>query len=491
MKTLLNCPDPVVLTSGITQKNGSQEKLKLMSTMVILLLLLASFVSGQKGITIIDSTLNAYYQEGKLNGNILIAEKGQIIYSRSFGYANAVTGEKLNEHSVFGLASVSKQFTAMAIAMLKEQGKLNYDDKITTYFPELTAYDQVTIRNLLNHTSGLIPEMEQLSNTREGREYLSTRLTGNTATNKDIIAFLSIYKPKLRFTPNTKYEYCNTGYLLLASVIEKVTGLTYAEYLEKAIFKPLEMNHTFNYSPDILPDTIKNFAYDYMYSESSKKYGRADSLKGTITLKGAFYGGGTIYSTVLDLLKWDRALYTEKLISFSGLKEIFNPNVLSDHTKTDYGFGWQIRDDPNFGKSVYHEGSFRGYNTYIERNVDHDKTIIILQNHNWVVFPVDMINHNLYHIDYPDEVTLSREQLEALAGTYEIQKGFDLKIWSENGNIYGQATGQKAFQLFAENELLLFTRVTEIKLQFEKNQKENIVCLYILQHGDKRKALRK
>jgi CubicO group peptidase (beta-lactamase class C family) len=459
--------------------------------MQIISLLFVPFTFGQNGIPIIDSIMTAAHNEGKLNGNVLIAEKGQIVYNRSFGYANEATKEKLNENSVFCLASVSKQFTAMAIVMLKEQGKLNYDDKITKYFPELTAYDNITIRNLLNHTSGLIPEMEQLLNTKEVQEYLSTRLIGNTATNKDIIAFLSIYKPKLRFTPNTKFEYCNTGYFLLASVIEKVSGVTYAEYLDKVIFKPLEMNHTFNYSPDLLTDTIKNYTYDYMYSESLKKYCLVDSLKVKNTLKGAFYGGGSLYSTVLDLLKWDRALYTEKLVSFSSLKEIFDPPVLTDNTKTDYGFGWLIREDPIYGKSVYHDGSHRGYATYIDRNIDHDKTIIILENHNQGVFPVYIINHILYNVYLPKEVQLSKQQLDELCGTYEVQKGLNLRIWSENGKIYCQLTGQSALQLFAENEMMLFSKAVEDKLQFEKNKQGKITCLYILQKGGKIRAGKK
>jgi CubicO group peptidase (beta-lactamase class C family) len=147
---------------------------------------------GQNRIQIIDSLLTLYHTEGKLNGNVLIAEKGQIIYNRSFGFANLITKKKLNENSVFGLASVSKQFTAMAIVILKEQGKLNFDDKITKYLPELTAYNNISIRNLLNHTSGLIPDLEK--DTKEAKEYMSTKLVGNTVTNKDVVAFLSIYQ---------------------------------------------------------------------------------------------------------------------------------------------------------------------------------------------------------------------------------------------------------------------------------------------------------
>jgi len=457
---------------------------------VIIFLFIVPFAFGQNGILIIDSLMTAAHNDGKLNGNVLIAEKGQIVYNRSFGFANETTNEKLNENSVFGLASVSKQFTAMAIAILKEQGKLNYDDKITKYLPELTAYDNINIRNLLNHTSGL-QDFEQLTNSREAKEYMSTRLVDNIVTNQDVVAFFSMYKPKLIFNPGTKSEYCDIGYVFLGSIIEKVSGLTYAEFLDKTIFKPLEMNNTFVLSPETTPDKIKNYAWGYVYSESLKKYLSADSLIAKNNLQIMTDGPAGIYSTVLDLLKWDRALYTEQLVSFSSLKEIFEPAVLSDNTRTGNGFGWFIRQDPNYGKSVYHTGEDRGYITCIERNIDHDKTIIILENHDQGVFPVDIINHNLYNIAFPNEAKLSQQQLDALSGTYEIQKGFDLRIWSENGKIYGQATGQKVLPLFAENELILFAKAVDAKLQFEKNKQGKITCLYILQHGDKTRAEKK
>jgi CubicO group peptidase (beta-lactamase class C family) len=456
---------------------------------VIIFLLFVPFTFGQNGIQIIDSVITAAYNEGMLNGNVLIAEKGRIIYNRSFGFANETTKEKLNENSVFGLASVSKQFTAMAIVILKEQGKLNYDDKITKYLPELNTYDNITIRNMLNHTCGL-PDIDQITNSREAKEYQSTRLVGKIATNKDVVAFLNLYKPKLKFNPGAKSEYCNTGYILLGSIIERVSGSAYAKFLDKVIFKPLEMKNTFVLSPETVPDKIKNYAYGYIYSEGSKKYLSVDSLLNN-NLQVMTDGSSGIYSTVIDLLKWDRALYTDKLVSFSSIKEIFEPAVLSDNTKTSYGFGWFIREDPNYGKSVFHTGGDRGYITCIDRNIDHDKTVIILENHDQGVFPVDIINRNLYNIAFPDEAILSQQQLDALSGTYEIQKGFDLRIWSENEKIYGQATGQKVIPLFAENELMLFAKAVDVKLQFEKNKQGKITYLYILQHGDKKRAERK
>ena len=251
--------------------------MKLKSTLVLLLLVQFAFGQNriQKKLTV---CLTSIYNSGKLNGNVLIAEKGQVIYNRSFGLANEITLEKLNENSVFDLGSIGKQFTAMAIVILKEQGKLNYDDKITKYLPELLAYSNLSIRNLLNHTGGL-PDVLKLTNDPDANEYYSANLVGKTLTNNDVITFFSKYKPKLKFEPNTRFEYSNTGYAFLASIIEKISGLTYAEYLDKVIFKPLKMNNTLVGNRRLLPKKINNYAHDYVYSDSLEKYCSPDSLK--------------------------------------------------------------------------------------------------------------------------------------------------------------------------------------------------------------------
>jgi CubicO group peptidase (beta-lactamase class C family) len=160
--------------------------------------------------------LNSFSRNEKFNGNILIAEKGKVIYKKSFGFSNETTKEKLNENSIFELASVSKQFTAMAIVILKEKGQLKYDDKISKYIPELKAYN-ITIRNLLNHTGGL-PDYKEVMDSVFDKSKI--------ATNKDVISIFAQLKPEVLFEPNTKWEYSNTGYALLASIIEKVSGMS-------------------------------------------------------------------------------------------------------------------------------------------------------------------------------------------------------------------------------------------------------------------------
>ncbi len=462
--------------------------MKLKIKITIIIFLVGQLVFGQDRVKKIDSLLNATYANKKINGNFLIAEKGKVIYSQSFGYANEEKKEKLNENSIFELASCSKQFTAMAIMILKERGKLNLDDDISKFIPALSSYKNITVRNLLNHTAGLPDYMELMGNLFD---------KSKIATNKDIIDLLSKHNPKILFEPNTKYEYSNTGYALLASIIEKVSGSTFADFLNKNIFKPLQMKNSFVYNRRLSPKKISNYAFGYVYSDSLKKYLLPDEITETkmVVWLDGIVGDGCVNSTVNDLLKWDRALNTNKLLSAVGLKEIFEVATLNDKSKTKYSLGWGVDENPDFGKIVSHSGGWPGYVTYIERHITNDKTIIILQNHNDVSIPVKSIRNILYNKALPikkirKEIVLSKEQLQRFVGTYEVEKEFQIKISIDKDQLFTQLTGQSAFPIFAESELQFFLKVVEAQLQFEQNEKGEIVKLFLLQNGNKVEAKR-
>ncbi len=454
----------------------------------IVILLVGQIAFAQDRVKKIDSLLNSIYSYKKINGNFLIAEKGKVIYSKSFGYANEETKEKLNENSVFELASCSKQFTAMAIMILKEKGKLNLDDNITKFIPSLSNYKGITIRNLLYHTGGLPDYMELMDSLFD---------KSKIATNKDIIAIFNKQNPKILFEPNTKYEYSNTGYALLASIIEKASGLTFSDFLNNSIFKPLQMKNTFVYTRRLSPKKINNYAFGYVYSDSLKKYLLPDEITETkmvIWLDG-IVGDGCVNSTVNDLLKWDRALYTNKLLSAVGMKEIFEVATLNDKSKTNYGFGWEVEENADFGKIVSHSGGWPGYVTHIDRHITNDKTIIILQNHNDVSIPIKSIRNILYNKALPikkvrKEIVLKIEQLQKFVGTYEVEKEFEIKISLEKDQLIAQLTGQKAFPIFAESDMQFFLKVVDAQFQFEQNEKGEIVKLFLLQNGNKIEAKR-
>ena len=229
----------------------------------VILIFIGQFTFGQNKVQKIDSLMNALFSTHDFNGNVLVAEKGKILYSHSFGFANEKTKEKLTVNSIFETGSVSKQFTAMAIMILKEKGKLNLDDEVKKYIPELSNYNGITIRHLLNHTGGF-PDYMEIMDTLFDKSKI--------ATNKDIVAIYSKYKPKVLFEPNIKFEYSNTGYAFLATIIENVSGLSYSEYLRKNIFKPLKMKNTFVYNRRLNPKKVANYALGYFSPDSLTGY---------------------------------------------------------------------------------------------------------------------------------------------------------------------------------------------------------------------------
>ncbi len=308
----------------------------------------------------------------EFSGAVLIAENGKEVFTKTAGFSNESTKEKITLETVFELASVSKQFTAMGIVQLQKEGKLSFDDEMREYIPELTHYKGITIQHLLAHTSGLPDYMSLLDN-----EWDKTKI----ATNEDVITLFQKIKPKTYYQPNEVFEYSNTGYVFLASIIERLSGQSFKNYLQSKIFYPLNMNNTHIYGR-FYDEPIENYALGYIYSGSSQQKVLPEEINKNhraIYLDGIL-GDGSVDSNVIDLLKWDRALYKDILVSNEDKKLIFNSHTTNDGKEIDKGFGWNIWVDSPYGKIVSHPGSWLGYLTYIERHMDSDKTIIILMN---------------------------------------------------------------------------------------------------------------
>ncbi|HEX8561559.1 MAG TPA: serine hydrolase domain-containing protein [Flavobacterium sp.] len=414
----------------------------------LLLVLVALFSNAQEKAARIDSLMNAAFNAGTFNGNVLVAEKGNVIYEKSFGYANEQTKEKLNAESIFELASVSKQFTAMAVVLLQKQGKLSYEDKIAKFIPELAFYGDISIRNLLNHTGGLPDYMELFEKSWDKTKF---------ATNKDIVDQFAAHKPAALFAPNEKYEYSNTGYALLGLLIERLSGKSFGDFLEKQIFQPLKMKNTFVYRSRFAPTKVSNYANGYIADTTGQKV-LPDSFGKeyySYYLDG-IVGDGMVNSTVHDLLTWDRALYSNALVERSDKDLIFKRATTADGKVTSYGFGWQISDSDKYGKSAAHSGGWAGYVTYIERLLDHDKTIILLQNNmlGTTKIPAKEIRKILYGEGLAQPVLTKTEvsaaDLQKYAGVYS-HPAFPLKITiaSSGNTLTAQATGQSAFPMAA------------------------------------------
>jgi CubicO group peptidase (beta-lactamase class C family) len=305
------------------------------------------------------------------SGVLLIADKGKPVYHKAFGYKNFLTQEPLDTTSVFELASVSKQFTSMIIMMLKKEGKLDYDEPIEKYISGL-PYRGITIRHLLSHTSGL-PDYQAIMDQHWDKHKI--------AGNNDNITYLIKYHPERLFPPGERFEYSNTGYMLLASIAEKASGRDFIELCREWIFRRIGMEMT-----DIRTKEQKRglsqTAWGHIYVEEKQKYVPADSFPAfnyAIWL-GNRKGPGRVSATSSDLLKWDRALYSETLVEKQFLNDAFSPATLNNGSLSQYGFGWYLSQDPKEGKIVYHTGDNPGYRTIIIRFVDINKTVIFLSN---------------------------------------------------------------------------------------------------------------
>ncbi|GAB2774383.1 serine hydrolase [Rhabdobacter roseus] len=327
---------------------------------------------AQSKSALLDSLFSQLHRQKNFNGNVLIAEKGVPIFEKSYGKADEQSDRMLNPKSAFELASLSKQFTALAIVLLQKQGKLAYDDPMAKYLPELAHYDKITLRHLLHHTSGL-PNYTDY--------FIAHWDKSKFATNEDVIKAFAQVQPGVLFQPNEKFNYSNTGYVLLGSIIERVSGQTYADFLDQAIFKPLGMTHTLVYQSRFKPQEVEDYALGYLLDSLGNKvtpdsYGKEFF---TYFLDG-MVGDRGVSSTARDLLKWDQALYTDQLIGLQDKEQLFNGLKTQDGRETGYGFGWMLKQDEQYGKLVSHSGSWAGYIHYFDRHLDRGKTIIVLQN---------------------------------------------------------------------------------------------------------------
>ncbi|SFB97969.1 serine hydrolase [Spirosoma endophyticum] len=305
----------------------------------------------------LDSTLTVLHDRAMFNGVVLVAEQGNVTYAKALGTANIATNEPLNTSSAFNLASVSKQFMAMMIMQLQERGKLRYDEPVHTYLPDF-PYEKITVRHLLNHTSGL-PEYFDLA-----QKYLGPL---DTLTNEGMLQLLHQYKPALVFQPGDRWEYCNTGYVLLGSIITKVGGMPIETFFDQHIVRPLKLKNTYIYYHKSRT-TPRNRVFGFQRQNGKNVPNDLIRIDGVI-------GDGNVYASAEDLLVWDQALYTEKLIKASTLREAFTPVKLNSGATYPYGFGWMIEEG---GNVIKHTGGWVGFRTLIIRYIDKKQTVIVL-----------------------------------------------------------------------------------------------------------------
>lgn len=310
----------------------------------------------------IDDYFSRKYKRKQFNGNILFAENGKIISHKSYGYANLKTKEKLTENHSFQLASVSKPFTSVAILQLIENGQINLNDTLQKFFPNF-PYEGITIHQLLCHRSGL----SQYTHFCDAPDSIWPD-KNKTINNEDVINIISKINPLINYPPDRRYYYSNTNYLLLASIVKKISGIEFKQYLNKNIFSPIDMNNSIVYDRTNFNDLIMPTQGYENRTPWEDVY-----LNGVVGDKG-------VYSTTMDLLKFDRALEKNLLINDSLKKLAFSKKNKDYNKNKNYGYGFRLKEHNKYGKIVYHTGWWKGYRSYYIKVLKNDQTIIILNN---------------------------------------------------------------------------------------------------------------
>lgn len=421
----------------------------------------------------LDEMITAYVGLGRFNGSALVAMHGKVLLQKGYGIKNADDNTLNDENTRFQIASVTKQFTATVILKLVELKKMRLEDKLDKYYPGFPYGDSITIQHLLTHTSGL-------------RNFTEEDSAINETDEKRMVPYLKTLKPD--FAPGTDWHYSNSGYVMLAYIIGKVSGMSYWQAIRTYIFKPLGMTGS-GFDFVHLANNDKAVGYNVL-NDTLKE--RANITDSTVP-----FGAGAIYSTVEDMYKWHRGLQAYKIAGKTLMNKAYTPCAIRN-----YGFGWQI--DSVFGKKmVSHSGSITGFGSNFARITDDDVCIVLLSNKSGSTFDVMHITDKLLAILYnkpynipvkKTPLSLSNDVLNRYTGTYEIEEmHLMIVITAGDGKLvaqpyHGQQPGPTSVMLATDNTHFYDQRDKETEVSIDMDKEGNALGIKILQGGMARYA---
>ncbi|WP_055666586.1 serine hydrolase [Desnuesiella massiliensis] len=410
--------------------------------------------------------------EKLINGTVLIAKDGEILYKGAFGEAELDSKRKLKINSIFNLASVSKPITALGIMLLVQDNKLSLDDPIEKWLPNI-PYKGVTVRQLLNHTSGLPDYLELFEHHWD---------KSKIAVNQDLLELLIKHKPEQLFKPNERMEYSNTGYVMLALIIEKVSGLSFAEYMKINIFSPVGMQNTEVFCKRLTEQAVDNYAYGYIFDVYKGKHVLPDEFPETdfVVYLDGIVGDGAIHSTVEDLYLLDRVLRNGTLIDETLLKEAYSPSFPRLESPFKYGFGWILENEKRKGRAVWHSGGWPGYATHFKRYIDNDLVIIFLRNKEQdfdfeqsILQSIENILFNEpYEIpklpDFQKAKILHTEILNRYVGEYRLEEHTELiaKVTMKDQRLFLELPRSMKLEMYATSDNEFFLRSLSVTINF-------------------------
>ena len=436
----------------------------------LVLVLLAGTCVAQDDVARMEQVIQSYVSARQFMGSALVARDGVVLLSKGYGSANLEWDIRNTSTTKFRLGSVTKQFTAASILLLEERGKLSLNDPVKKYITDApAAWDKVTIYNLLTHTSG-IPSFTGFP------DYASTEAIPTTP-EKLVGRFRD--KP-LEFQPGEKWNYSNSGYVLLGYLIEKISGESYAKFVKENIFQPLGMNDSgYDSNSAIIPHRASGYAP-----------GSAGPQNAGFVHMSIPHAAGALYSTTEDLLRWEQGLFGGKLLKPESLVKMTTPY------KENYAFGLLAHSE-NGHKVIEHGGGIEGFNTQVSYYPESKLVVVVLGNLNGGA-PGE-IAKKLATIAFGEKVMLPNERKEVTvapkilaeyAGTYVMSPTFQIVMSVEGDQLMTQATGQPKFPLFAESDSKFFLKVVDAEVEFVRNEKGEVTHMVLHQGGQDQKAVR-
>jgi CubicO group peptidase (beta-lactamase class C family) len=410
-----------------------------------------------------DQIVESYVKSGQFMGTVLVARGNDILINKGYGYADLEWKISNVPEAKFRPGSITKQFTAAAILLLQERGKLDVHDAVKKYIPNApAAWDKITIFNLLTHTSG-IPNFTSFPNYRSIEPF--------SQSPDDLIA---LFRDKpLDFQPGEKWSYSNSGYIVLGYLIGKISGENYAEFVQKNIFDPLGMRDSgYGSNATIIPDFASG------YTPGPKGLVNAGYVNMSVP-----FSAGALYSTTGDLFRWEQGLFGGKLLSAESLKEMTTP------FKSDYAFGLMVRSVQG-RKMIDHGGGIEGFNTELAYYPDDRLTVVVLGNVNGGA-PGE-IGRDLGTVAEGGRVVLASERkevhvdpqvLEGYVGNYQLTPNFSIAITRDGDHLYEQATSQPKFEIYPEREKEFFLKVADAQIEFVTNSQGKATALILHQNG--------
>jgi CubicO group peptidase (beta-lactamase class C family) len=417
-----------------------------------------------------EKYMDACIKANHFSGSVLVSKDGETLFAKGYGFANAEHQVPNTTRTKFRLGSITKQFTAMAILILQERGKLKVEDPIGKYLDDAPkAWEGVTIHHLLTHTGG-VPSYTDDPAFRKKMMMPET-----------VKSMISRFRDKpLDFKPGEKFHYSNSGYFLLGAIVEKLSGKSYEAFLKEAIFEPLGMKDTgYDHSETLIPGRASGYIR------------AGEGLKNAEYLDMAQpYAAGSLYSTAEDLARWDRSLGEGKLISKESYAKMYTP------FKSDYAYGWMVTTAKG-RKEIQHGGGINGFNTEILRYPDQKVCVVVLCN----VLPSnpDRVAHDLAKVAFGEPYELPRSRKVAridpkvydlYVGRYQVEPKVITTFTREGDRLMLEVTNQPKFEVFPESETVFFLEVVDATVTFVKDDKGKVTHAMINQGGRDIKAKR-